>query len=113
MERAGAQGAVSTVNAASASFLLTPTWTEHFQPSGATVTVQTNANMVFTRGIMMGAAAGFSDLVVGSVVMVSGTYDPATGILTAMRVTNLPKGPFARSRKLKCLHMLPFGRVIT
>ncbi|MBI5706432.1 MAG: DUF4382 domain-containing protein [Armatimonadetes bacterium] len=89
-DHAGAQGSVDAIDAGALRFTMTPAWTEHFQPGGTSLTVQTDANTVFRTGGMgggmMGGNAAFADLAQGAFVMVSGVYDPGTGVLTARRV---------------------------
>jgi hypothetical protein len=78
------QGTITSIDTNAKSFALAPTWAENFLPTQPNLTVQTDATTVFGGGLMGGSS--FSDLHVGSVVIVAGPYDAPSNVLTARRV---------------------------
>ncbi len=81
---ANLEGPVASVNFVGGSFTMSPSWAMNFTPNGSTVTIQTNANTVFTKQMM--GAGSLSDVTTSGTVMVTGAYDSGTGIITANRV---------------------------
>lgn len=81
-----ARGAVASVDADAASFVLT---VESFgcgapiEPTGDTITVVTNADTSFVRAGRRRQSAAFSDIAAGGMVEVKGSFDTTTQTLTA------------------------------
>lgn len=81
---ADAEGRVASVDTTAKTFVLTPEEAEHFQPASGSLTIKTDANTVFARHHDGGGS--FADIAAGAKVEVTGTFDPATNTLTAVRV---------------------------
>jgi hypothetical protein len=83
-----AKGAPSAVDANAGTFSLTIGRAEGFVPDRTVITVVTNAGTAFRgeRGAVYAKADFFTRLATQPFVEAEGTYDPATGILTAKSV---------------------------
>ena len=84
INRAEARGTIASVDTAAGTFVLTVRRAEHIQPTGGTVTVATTSSTVIMKGRHQQGA--LTDLTVGSVVEVVGTFDTTTQTLTAKGV---------------------------
>jgi hypothetical protein len=84
INHADAAGTVASVNATASSFVLTVQRADRIQPTGGTITVVTNSSTVFMKGWHQ--QGSFSDVAVGGVVIVDGTFDTTTQTLTARSV---------------------------
>lgn len=85
-----AGGTVASVNTGASSFVLTVERADGFQPTGGTITVQTDANTRFDKGRHQ--QGSLADVVVGNAVHVDGAFDTATQTLTAKSVGLQPAG---------------------
>lgn len=86
-DHAQAAGAVASVDSATA-FTLTLKEAEHFQPTGGTVSVQTNADTKFQ--LPGHDHPTMADVTAGAQVLVVGTVDPASQTITARFVLIKP-----------------------
>ena len=84
MTYAGLQGSVASVDSIAGSFQVVPAWATGFAPAASAVTVQTNGSTAFTTGMM--GSGSVTDVTVGKSVMVTGSYDTGSGVVTASRV---------------------------
>lgn len=78
------EGVVASVNADAKTFVVTLKEAEHFQPTGGTATVKTDAKTVYGRPRHQ--PGSFADIAVGGKVVAIGTFDAATQTLTARRI---------------------------
>ncbi len=80
--RAQARGTVASVTGN--TFVLTITQAEHFQPTGGTITVTTDANTRFPNGRQ--SQGSIANVTVGSAIGVMGSFDTPSQTLTATAV---------------------------
>ena len=84
VRHAGASGTVTSVDVSAGSFVLTVSRAEGITPTGATITVITNANTHFGKGRHHQGA--LADVTVGTKVEANGVFDTTTQTLTAKSV---------------------------
>lgn len=83
VDHARVGGTVASVNSSAQSFVLTVQRGDDIQPTGGTITVQTDANTVFMKGPGPGQQRSFSDITAGVMADVDGSFNTTTQTLTA------------------------------
>lgn len=77
-------GTVASVNTTAGSFVLTVQHADGIQPTGGTITVQTNSSTLFLVG--RGQTGSISNVTANTNVLVEGAFDATTQTLTATAV---------------------------